>query len=73
MDGYRATEDGLVLEGRLTVVSDERSVLIQVGDEFLDECLWRRFRTGADGLRPMSPALRLEQVRITVERVIDDR
>jgi hypothetical protein len=69
MDGYWATEDGLVLEGRLTVVSDEHTVLIQVGEEFLDECLWRRFRTGLGGLRPMTPVLRLERVRITVERL----
>lgn len=63
------TGNGLVLDGRLTVLPEDDAALIQVGGEFLDDALRERFGTDEGDREEIGGAVLLERVRVTVERI----
>lgn len=65
------TEAGLALEGPLTVVAEVDGAFILIGDEFLDEIIRRRYAPRMGDLWRDQPALKVDKVRITIERVLE--
>jgi len=64
------TGNGLILEGKLTVLSEENDALIYIGDEFLDDAIRARFgarQAAAEGQN--ATALEVGRVRITIEAI----
>ena len=66
------TGNGVILEGKLTVLSEEDDALIYIGTEFLDDAIRQRYGPSDRAANNDLGALEIDHVRITIEAIEDE-